>query len=193
MQTVKGLQIPTTTPTRPGGLALSNNFIEIANRIPPCNYTATTDPTPNDDIGDGYAAGSIWHNGNSVFRCVSASSGAAVWRRLTADPVIRGFGVENPSGLEAGLQSGELTIPADAVLTKWRLTSTTSGSISINIKRSTLAGYPSSTTIANAALTASQKGENTVSIALSAGDILTFEITGTPTVSSVTISLFIQP
>lgn len=46
------------------------------------NITATSNPTVNDDAGDGYSVGSIWVNtttGRSHF-CVGNSTGAAVWR-----------------------------------------------------------------------------------------------------------------
>ena len=41
----------------------------------------TSDPTVNDDSGDGYYAGSIWINESTgrMFVCTDASSGAAVW------------------------------------------------------------------------------------------------------------------
>lgn len=55
--------------------------------LPLNNYTATTDPTVNDDSGDGYSAGSLWVNTTSgdSFRCTSAAVGAAVWVSQAAD------------------------------------------------------------------------------------------------------------
>jgi hypothetical protein len=43
--------------------------------------TSTSNPTVNDDTGDGYTVGSHWYNttADSVFICVDASSGAAIW------------------------------------------------------------------------------------------------------------------
>lgn len=45
------------------------------------NLAATLDPTVNDDVNDGYEAGSLWYNGVSgrYFVCLSATAGAAVW------------------------------------------------------------------------------------------------------------------
>ena len=47
------------------------------------NFSATADPTVDDDSGDGYAVGSVWINTSSTpreaFRCVDATEGAAVW------------------------------------------------------------------------------------------------------------------
>ena len=50
------------------------------------NFTATVDPTVNDDIGDGYAAGSIWINITTpeAFILMDSSVGAANWDSLTA-------------------------------------------------------------------------------------------------------------
>jgi hypothetical protein len=46
----------------------------------------TTNPTVNDDSGDGYGAGSIWLNTNAdiIWICIAATAGAAVWRPVTA-------------------------------------------------------------------------------------------------------------
>ena len=47
------------------------------------NFSATADPTVDDDSGEGYAVGSVWINTSSTpreaFRCVDATEGAAVW------------------------------------------------------------------------------------------------------------------
>lgn len=45
------------------------------------NLIATVAPTTHDDVGDGYAPGSMWVDltGDNVYFCVDASSGAAVW------------------------------------------------------------------------------------------------------------------
>lgn len=54
------------------------------------NYTATTDPTVNDDSADGYTPGSIWYNTTGTgeaFLCTNNTAGAAKWIKttLTAD------------------------------------------------------------------------------------------------------------
>lgn len=45
------------------------------------NFTATIDPTINDDSSDGYSVGSVWVNTSTdkAFTCVDATAGAAVW------------------------------------------------------------------------------------------------------------------
>lgn len=46
----------------------------------------TSDPTVNDDSGDGYAIGSVWINTTSdeAFICTDATAGAAVWKSMTS-------------------------------------------------------------------------------------------------------------
>ena len=46
------------------------------------NYAATTNPTVSDDSGDGYSVGSRWVNTSTdtLYECLDASVGAAVWR-----------------------------------------------------------------------------------------------------------------
>ena len=51
------------------------------------NYKATTAPTVNDDIGDGYSVGSFWADISSlpadIYICRDNTSGAAVWYQVT--------------------------------------------------------------------------------------------------------------
>lgn len=52
------------------------------------NFTATTDPTVNDDDTQDYSLGSIWYNTNtgSLFVAVDVTTGAAVWVRYNEAP-----------------------------------------------------------------------------------------------------------
>lgn len=68
------------------GNALSNMthwrlLVDLESVQPLNNFTATVNPTVNDDSGDGYSAGSTWYNnvGQDLFLCVDATVGAAVW------------------------------------------------------------------------------------------------------------------
>lgn len=56
------------------------------------NFSATTNPTVNDDANDGYSLGSQWLNTvtGGMFVCTSAAVGAAVWKR-TISPAVRLF------------------------------------------------------------------------------------------------------
>lgn len=51
----------------------------------PLNFVGTSDPTVNDDSGDGYSVESRWINTatDTEFVCTDDSAGAAVWRRTT--------------------------------------------------------------------------------------------------------------
>jgi len=51
------------------------------------NYTATTDPTVNDDVDEGYDVGSTWINNTSgaIFVCIDNTDGAAVWTTNVTD------------------------------------------------------------------------------------------------------------
>jgi len=46
--------------------------------------TGDTDPTVNEDIGDGFREGDTWNNvtGGKIFKITDISSGAAVWRQI---------------------------------------------------------------------------------------------------------------
>lgn len=59
---------------------------------------ATTNPTVNDDSGDGYEVGSLWFNitTSKVFQCLNATATAAVWVELT------GGGTGLPTGGTTG-------------------------------------------------------------------------------------------
>lgn len=48
------------------------------------NYSATTDPSVNNDNTEGYHVGSLWVNinGYTLFECFSATTGAAYWRNV---------------------------------------------------------------------------------------------------------------
>ena len=51
------------------------------------NYSATSNPTLQDDTTQGYAVGSEWINTRAgiVFKCVKANAGGAIWKRISAD------------------------------------------------------------------------------------------------------------
>lgn len=53
--------------------------------IPQNKLDATADPTVNDDMGDGYSAGSLWVNvtGDTAFVCLDATAGAAIWEKIS--------------------------------------------------------------------------------------------------------------
>jgi hypothetical protein len=81
----RGMSVRDPAPYGAAGLAWQDNFKELADRIGPSNYTATTDPAVTDDVDEGYYIGSLWLNTAtpSVWWCASNADGAAVWVDLT--------------------------------------------------------------------------------------------------------------
>jgi hypothetical protein len=72
---------PKANLTGAGGDLIQDNFKEFADRIAVCNYAAISDPTVNDDSGDGYYPGSRWLNTSSgiFWVCRSNTLGSARW------------------------------------------------------------------------------------------------------------------
>lgn len=81
----KGIQILDPAPTADAGLALHSNFMELADRIGPCNYSAVEDPVATNDTTEGYEVGSFWLNNatDEVFFCTDNTEDAAVWTNLS--------------------------------------------------------------------------------------------------------------
>jgi len=69
-----------TEPTQ----CVSCSSTDIQNQYRRNNYIATTDPTVNDDVTEGYCLGSEWINTStpSVWKCVVVTEDAAVWKRM---------------------------------------------------------------------------------------------------------------
>jgi hypothetical protein len=53
------------------------------------NWTATTNPTINDDTNDGYDVGSMWLNttNRNLWQCISATAAAAVWNLVSRNDI----------------------------------------------------------------------------------------------------------
>jgi hypothetical protein len=68
-----------------GGAAINDDLMGLADRIGPCNYGASTNPTVDNDsadtagLGIKFYVGSRWFHGTVIFDCVDATPGAAVW------------------------------------------------------------------------------------------------------------------
>lgn len=86
----KDLSVREPAPYGAAGAAWQANFKELADRIGPCNFTATVAPTANDDTGDGYAVGSLWYDtvAQRVYWCASAATGAAVWIEISSSATV---------------------------------------------------------------------------------------------------------
>lgn len=80
------------------------------------NLTATSDPTATDDVGDGYAAGSLWLNTTSgaLFVCTDNTSSAAVWDQINSNSVTGvGARVHMSATQAIGASSGLTTVQLD--------------------------------------------------------------------------------
>lgn len=86
------------------------------------NLAATTDPTADDDSGDGYTVWSGWANiqDNKAWLCLSAAAGAAVWLEITGGGAVWGSitgDIANQTDLVAELDaiSGTVTTLANLI------------------------------------------------------------------------------
>src|SRR3990167_8980891 len=74
------------------------------------NLQAAADPTVNDDASDGYSEGSRWNNqlAATIWQCVDASNGAAVWKNISASGAHDALtiGVDGEHSLAAQVLSG---------------------------------------------------------------------------------------
>jgi hypothetical protein len=103
------------------------------------------------------------------------------------------------SVITAGVK-GYVRVPFDCTITAVRMLADVSGSIVVDIWKDTYANYPpvnadSITASANPTLTSSIKSENTTltgwTTAITAGDILAFNVDSATTVTRVTVALAI--
>lgn len=130
------------------------------------NWTATTDPTVNDDEGEGYAQGSIWYNtvSGEIFICVDATDGVAVWVS-TAPQIITdyiGVLIETP---ENGDYTVTLNAPYAMTITE-TTTQSSSGTCTMTFKiNSTPLGGT-----ANAVSTSEQSQAHSSANSVDAGD-----------------------
>lgn len=76
-------------PTQDQFAQFINGVGTIDDNSPLNNFSATTDPTANDDAGDGYSVGSRWNNTstNKEFICMNPITAAAVWEEISTGTV----------------------------------------------------------------------------------------------------------
>ncbi len=87
----KGMSVLDATPSGCAGRAIQDNFVELANRIVPCKYTASVPPGSDDDndsttgeTGISFSIGSQWLDTDEgtkgkLWVCVKATKGQAKW------------------------------------------------------------------------------------------------------------------
>lgn len=84
------------------------------------NFAASAAPTVNDDIGDGYTAGSVWIYGSAIYQCVSSTAGAASWvltQNQSATGDVSVAANLYVAGLEVGTQAAPVAKTVTATLT----------------------------------------------------------------------------
>lgn len=91
---------------------------------------------------------------------------------------------------------GTITIPYNCTIDNWTLTADVSGSIVIDVKKSTYASYPTTSSIAGSekpTLSSAQKNQDlslsTWTTTITAGDVLEFVVDSAATVTKVTLSM----
>jgi hypothetical protein len=80
---------------------LPKDALVASNNVKKHNFTATSDPLPENDNTEGYSVGSIWWypNAQKAFMCMNSETGSAVWKmvflngnvkNVSGDPITRG-------------------------------------------------------------------------------------------------------
>jgi len=150
--------------------------------------TATTQAT-NASNSASSASTSATNAANSA---TSAAASLAAMDDAEIAMTIDGGGVVITAG-----KKGAIEIPFNCTIDRWTITADQSGSITIDINKSTYSGYPTTTSItasATPAISSAQKAQSSTltgwTTSLSAGDIVEFEVDATPTsITLATISL----
>lgn len=114
-------------------------------------------------------------------------------RTIAINFIIDGGGAAITTG-----SKGYVSIPVAATLTGWVVLGDQTGSIDVTIKRATYSGFPTTSSISGSndpTLTSAQKNENLgplsgwTSTAISAGDVLEYNVASATTVQRVTVVL----
>jgi hypothetical protein len=125
----------------------------------------------------------------------SATNAAASAASAGAAEIV--FSLDNdPAVISSGIK-GTVEVPFNCTIDRWTLTAIQSGSITVDIKKSTYSNFPTTTSItgsATPALSSAQKNQSSTltgwTTSLSAGDILQFEVVGSVTsITQVTLSI----
>lgn len=169
------------------------------------NFSATTAPAVTDDSGDGYSIGSVWINTttDNIYAATDVSVGAAVWKLLnsltqytTINIVLDGGGSVIVTGIKA-----DLVIDFACTIAGVTMLSDQSGAIQVDIWKDTYANFPptnadSITGAAEPEIASGSKSQDTTltgwTTAISAGDILRFNVDSVTNIERVTLALKVQ-
>jgi hypothetical protein len=84
------------------------------------NFTAVSDPTINDDEGDGYARGSLWINTSlsKIFICIYSAVGGALWVRTAGWPYLASVPTVDSVLLNADYSEPNLAVSGESTAGK---------------------------------------------------------------------------
>lgn len=165
------------------------------------NHASSTAPGVNEDVTSGYSIGSTWIDvtNDRAYVCVDNTDGAAVWLETAGHTVdipflIDGAGTTITTGIK-----GTISLGFPYTITAWRIVGDASGSIVVDINKSTFQATPSYSSIAASALptlSSAITNEDTTltgwTTSIAAKDILQFEVDSAATVKQVTVILTIK-
>jgi len=170
------------------------------------NTLASLPGTPSDHNSLGGRTAADVHPASSVtftpYSSISSVTVQAAIEELAASALVRTVGITIDGGgseITAGLK-GFVQIPFSGTITRWTLLADTAGDIVIDVWKDTLANYPPTVadTIAGAekpTLSAAQAGEDTNlttwTTAVTAGDVLGFNVDSVATLTRATLILWV--
>src|SRR5690606_22688059 len=165
----------------------NDNFTELYTDKAPLDSPALTGtptaPTPSANDNSTQIATTAYVDASVATGTTLAAAKAAMPPSVSIP-----FG-DGTNEIEAGAAI-EFEIPVGCTLTTARLLADASGDIEITVTASDYASYPTFSALDVFSLSSAQKGEETgLSHALSAGDVVRCEVTGTPdTITAVTLA-----
>lgn len=91
------------------------------------NYTATTNPTVNDDSSQGYSAGSVWYNTSTqeAYLCTDPANGSAIWILITL--TVENLG--SAAFVNTGIGSGDVPLNSNLGSAAYLPVGTTIGNV----------------------------------------------------------------
>lgn len=136
--------------------------------------------------------GSLDMNGGAITKAVIPPSSLANAAKTSAF----GINIENAGVAITAGSKGFVTVPYDCMITNWTLLADQSGSIVIDVKRSTYDAFPPTASIAGSAkptLSSVQKNQDYLLTGwtkdLAAGDVIEFVVDSAATVTRVNLSI----
>lgn len=152
--------------------------------------TSGTNTTAAMVVGTG---GSLAASGSGTIVATSAAAGSITGAMLSGTGAVRAFGFTKDGGgsvLSTGAVTGSITVPVTGTITKWYLSADVSGSIVVDVKRSgsTIVGAGNKPTLSGA-ISGNAAVSGWTSVAVTAGDIFTFNIDSITTITNITLVL----